>query len=124
MKLSIRIKVFIAILFFIPSLVLANNVIDPLSINSDSVNLSTKDFYDSLISENIHKREKSRMYLLGVLDATEGKIWCGYKTVKTVSIREILFEEIEKISKKELQERAAHTIEKILSKKLSCKEKK
>lgn len=96
---------------------------DPNDITSNSVNLTTENFYISLISKDLQKRNAAKLYLLGVTDATEGKSWCGYRIVKTVSIREVLYEEIEKLSKEELQSRAAHKIEEILSKKLPCREK-
>ncbi len=96
---------------------------DPNDITSNSVNLTTENFYSSLISKDLKKRNAARLYLLGVTDTTEGKSWCGYSIVKTVSIREVLYEEIEKLSKEELQSRAAHKIEEILSKKLPCRKK-
>ncbi len=109
-------------LFLITPVVMADNDSVPSSLNQDSVNLTTGEFYHSFISKDIQKRDKYRLYLLGVLDATEGKIWCDYSTVKTVSIRELLYEEMKKLSEEELQERAAHKIKEILSKKLACRE--
>ena len=101
-------------------------VIDEFDINdmtSNRVNLTTEKFYNSLISKKPYIRDRAKLFLLGVTDATEGRVWCGYKIAKTITIQEIIFEEIKKLPKEELKSRAAHKIEEILSNKLPCRDK-
>ncbi len=40
---------------------------------------------------NERERIKADLYLLGVLDTTEGKVWCGYNRLKTISIHEVVY---------------------------------
>jgi len=55
------------------------------------------------------------LYLLGVLDATEGKGWCDYQTLKSGTLQEVVFSYFKKLSPERLQERASRLIEKALA---------
>lgn len=93
-------------------------------IHEDSVNLSAKIFLRDFISQDLNTRKAARLYLLGVLDATEGKSWCDYKTLKTVSLNEFLYEKMKNLSQKELDRRASIVIEESLHALFPCGEKK
>jgi len=75
------------------------------------------------MSENITERRYAEMYLLGVLDATEGIVWCDYYQVKTISLDEIVYEGLKKTDSAQRQKRAARVIADILGKRLACKGK-
>ena len=53
------------------------------------------------------------LYLLGVMDATEGKSWCNYQTYKTITLRERIYEAFKKPRKYQFNNRAATVIENI-----------
>lgn len=93
-------------------------------ITSTSVNLSTKRFLISLTSDDIQRRNNAKIYLLGILDATEGKSWCDYRTFKTITLQEAIYQNMKDLSEAELQERAADKILGILAKKFPCSGKK
>jgi len=73
------------------------------SISSDSVNLTVEAFYSLLTSPIEAERQKAEFYLLGVLDATEGRSWCDYHILKTITIREHIFEYLKRLPKHKRQ---------------------
>ena len=87
----------------------------------DSVNLTAKDFFAAYISESADDRKNAELYLLGVMDATEGKSWCDYKTYKTITLRERIFISFNNLESNQLSERAAKVIENILSQRYPCR---
>lgn len=90
-------------------------------IHEDSVNLLAKTFLNEFVSSDDNARKLVRLYLLGVLDATEGKTWCGYKTLKTVALIEVIFEYMKKLTPTQLERRASMVIEESLKKSFPCK---
>ncbi len=90
-------------------------------LNSHSVNLSGKDFLRFFSSKDEAERERARLYLLGVQDASEGKSWCDYKRFKTITLQEVLAMQFKKLPSERLNERAATLITEILVKEFPCK---
>jgi hypothetical protein len=90
------------------------------SLDSDSVNLAGRDFFNAYTSPDGSVREKARLYLLGVQDSTEGRVWCSYKRLKTVTLQEAVYEHFKKLPAQRLEERAAGLIEEMLAKKFPC----
>ncbi len=90
----------------------------------NSANLTAQHFFKSSMSEVADERRSAKLYLLGVLDATEGKSWCGYQTFHAGTLRERVFEEFEKLDSHRLNERASKVIEDILSQRFPCGRKK
>lgn len=93
------------------------------TINEDSVNLQAKTFLDEFVSADDKARKAARLYLLGVMDATEGRIWCDYKTLKTITLNEFIFEHMKKLTPTQLERRASTVIEESLEKSFPCKAK-
>lgn len=93
-------------------------------ITPDTVNLSAKAFLSEFVSQSEESRKTARLYLLGVMDATEGKIWCDYKQFSTATLNEFIFEYLKKRSPPELEQRASTLIEASLKSSFPCKEKK
>lgn len=85
---------------------------DGITINS--VNLSAKQFYKSYTSDHADERRSAELYLLGVMDATEGRSWCDFKTFKADTLRGRIFEGFKKLESHRLNERASKVIEDIL----------
>lgn len=96
----------------------------PKPLTPESVGLSVETFYSAFSSPDNVTREKAYLYLLGVQDLTEGRIWCEYRQFKTVTLREVVGEYIQKLPRSRLGERAALVIEEALKTKLPCGGKK
>ena len=88
-------------------------------ITFDSVNLTAKRFFKSYMSDSADERKSAELYLLGVLDATEGKSWCDYRTFKIITLHEEIFTGFKKLNSRQLDERASKVIEDILKDALS-----
>jgi hypothetical protein len=113
----------------IATLLLASVLCSPLfaetqPITADSVNLSAGDFLPEFINQSPKRRAAARLYLLGVLDATEGKSWCSYSQLKTATINEFVFEYLKKQPSERLTLRASVLIEEALQKSFPCTEAK
>lgn len=94
------------------------------AITEDHVNLSGADFLPEFIHQVPERRSAARLYLLGVLDSTEGTIWCSYKELKTVTINEFVFEYLKKSTPEKLQKRASTLIQEALQNTFPCKDTK
>ena len=93
-------------------------------ITTNSVNLSAQGFFNSYISKSPKDRERAELYLLGVMDSAEGESWCDYKTFKTTTLRERIFEGFKNIKKNKLGNRASTVIKEILNQRYPCRRKK
>ena len=91
------------------------------SIIIENTNLTARDYFNTSMSGSVEERRYAELYLLGVLDATEGNGWCDYKTYKTITIDETIFVEFKKLTDNQLNERAATVIKKILRKQFPCR---
>lgn len=113
----------LAILFLIGG-ICAPLLAESRQITADSVNLTAGDFLPEFIHQSPERRAAARLYLLGVLDATEGKSWCSYSQLKTVTINEFVFEYLKKQPSERLTLRASILIEEALQKSFPCTEAK
>ena len=79
------------------------------------------DFITAYKGEDLIQRRLAEMYLIGVLDATEGKVWCAYRELKPGSLKDIIYsgfeEHKDKISN---YERASKVILSIIVESSSC----
>jgi hypothetical protein len=91
-----------------------------LSITVDNVNLSASHFFKAFTNPNESERDRAMLYLLGVLDTTEQKSWCAYSTLKTITIRENIFEYFKKLSSDKLKNRASSVIEEAMHSIFPC----
>ena len=91
-------------------------------ITPDSVDYSAADFFEAYMGNEDNARDKVLFYMLGVLDTTEGKVWCNYWGFKTITLRESVFEYFDKLPKDRLQERASSILEEALGREFpSCR---
>lgn len=90
------------------------------SITIDNVNLTASQFFTNYTSPNESERDRAMLYLLGVLDTTEKKSWCAYSTLKTITIRENIFEYFKKLSADKLKDRASSVIENAMHSLFPC----
>ena len=83
--------------------------------------LSVRDFLASYNSEDPEEQIVAYAFLLGLSDATEGKVWCGYYRFKSITVLEIIHSELEKLDSSRYDERATDVIADILGKRHPCK---
>lgn len=95
-------------------------IISAQKITVDSVDLSARNFFDAYTSKSPEERKDAALYLLGVMDATEGRSWCNYTTFKSVTLRERIYLNFKKLESNKLNERASKVIEEILSQRYPC----
>ena len=107
--------------FGVANVCLADQMFDPKKLSINDVNLSTQKFFDAFSSADPAEREKAKLYLLGVLDSSEGQQWCKYSSFKTITIYEVLWEGKKTLSAQQISQRASKTITQILSSRLPCK---
>lgn len=87
----------------------------------DNINLSAREFFSAYMSQSAEERRYAELYLLGVLDATEGLSWCDYRAFKTTTLGEEIYLGFRSLEKSEEDRRAAHVIAGILGKKFPCR---
>jgi hypothetical protein len=100
---------------------LARPVPDSQRLTIENNNLSADTFFTAYMSKNLMERRYAEMYLLGVLDATEGRVWCDYQHFKTITLAEVLHSGLSKLDLKQRESRAAHVISDILEREFPCK---
>jgi hypothetical protein len=89
----------------------------------DNINLTAEDFFSAYMSSAVEQRRYAELYLLGVLDATEGLAWCDYRRFKTVTVGEEIFSGFKALDPSKQKARAAHVIVGILSRQFPCQVK-
>ncbi|MEC8012576.1 MAG: Rap1a/Tai family immunity protein [Pseudomonadota bacterium] len=94
--------------------------------NTQRLNITTYDvsgqvFWEAYMSKDVAQRRFAEMYLVGVLDNSEGDKWCGYEVALSGSIQEQIYLGFKKISKESMNTRASELIVSILSDILPCK---
>jgi Rap1a immunity proteins len=106
----------------------ASRLSQPLSPSQNVVientNISTGEFWAAYTSENLEHRRRAELFLLGILDATEGVTWCDYGKYKTITIDEKIYGQLKRLAGDGRDERAARSIVRILSKSFPCGGKK
>ncbi|EEC6625467.1 hypothetical protein G3697_003683 [Salmonella enterica] len=115
------IRVFLIILCcLLPGGVFAGSLINAGFISPDNVNLSTQDFLKFYAIDNVQKKDNTLMYMLGVADATEGKAWCGYGQVDSITINHTVLTWLEQHAVTKPDVRASILIEEALVKNFPC----
>ncbi|MCP4321998.1 MAG: hypothetical protein GY787_09140 [Alteromonadales bacterium] len=97
---------------------------DRQSLSVTNQSLSVERLFNSYRSMNVSERRLAEMYFIGVVDASEGKEWCGFQIVKATSIREIIYSALESAMKTQPTARASQAIISRLQNSLPCKEEK
>lgn len=92
-----------------------------LHLTPDNVNLKGEDFFKLYRGENQQEKEKAQIYMLGVMDTTEGKSWCQYNQLQTITLREFVFEYFKNLPQEQLNKRASTLIEAAMIKNFPCK---
>ncbi|HAT2207631.1 TPA: hypothetical protein I8271_002242 [Kluyvera intermedia] len=84
--------------------------------------MSSERFANAWFSKtNERERIKAEMYLLGVMDATEGKVWCSYRRLLPSSAHENLSSRFANLTPQERKTRASALIVASLAAIFPCK---
>ncbi len=93
-----------------PSVQVVSQLSPSQYLTPDTLNLSGNDFYRFWVSGSQLDKLRAGIYLLGVEDSTERKIWCGYDTFKTLTLNELVYVFLKNKTHEELNFRAAGII--------------
>ncbi|EQC2550777.1 Rap1a/Tai family immunity protein [Enterobacter sichuanensis] len=89
----------------------SNLLRDPGLLTGYDLNLSAARFASAWLSKtNERERIKADMYLLGVVDASEGKAWCKGHPILPNTIHEFLYSRFAHLSEQEGKRRASEII--------------
>lgn len=87
-------------------------------------NLSLGEFLQAFTSESDTERQRAQMYLVGVLDTTEGRDWCGYDVILPGSASSIVIMKAKVLVTSRGSERAGTVLREILAGDSPCRSKK
>lgn len=82
--------------------------------------ITVLEFFSAYTSESIDGRRSAELYLLGVLDSTEGIVWCGYRQIPTSEVAEEVYRGLKSLSPAHHPMRASLVVAEILSHKYPC----
>ena len=85
------------------------------TLSPESVRLTAGEFFTAWKSQSEKERYDAEIYLLGVMDTTEGTVWCSYSRFKTISLHTTVYEYIKKLPEERLKESASSIIIEALS---------
>lgn len=87
----------------------------------ENLNLSGEKFFTAYMSKDVQQRQLAEMYLAGVLDSGENKLWCGYRIALPHSLQEVIYLGFKNQSPESLNRRASEIINEVLASKLTCR---
>lgn len=99
----------------------AHAAYNPNALTENSVNVSTAHFFQAFMSEDAQQRDRARLYLLGVMDSSEGVSWCDYSTYKIDTLQARIYEALKEADEAELKTKAAVRLKQILEQHYPCR---
>lgn len=93
-------------------------------LTSQNTNLSTSALFNAYIGKDLLQRRLAEMYVIGVIDSTEGELWCDFKIASPNAIKEQVFNALKSGTISSPQKRASSTIKNKLKNLLPCRESK
>jgi hypothetical protein len=91
---------------------------------AQNLSLTTEKLYKAYMSVNLDQRRLAEMYVVGVIDSTEGISWCNYSIASPDAIQEQVFIGLKGTLKNNPEVRASTAIKSKLEQLLPCKEQK
>lgn len=93
-------------------------------LNSLNYSLTTEKLFKSYMSPDVGQRRLAEMYVVGVIDSSEGITWCGFGSASPDAIQEQVLVGLKNSLKANPNARAATAIKSQLEKLLPCKDAK
>lgn len=88
---------------------------------AEETELATDAFLQRLVSPNRDDKNIAETYLFRISGETSGTIWCDASKIKTVTVREFVFEYLKKQPTSRMQEPASSLIKEALATSFPCK---
>lgn len=82
---------------------------------------SSSELFSAYMSEDLTQRRMAEAYVLGVIDSTEGRSWCGYRIASPSALQEQIFLSLKHAAESTPKQSATKTIESRLRELLPCK---
>ncbi|WP_141229473.1 Rap1a/Tai family immunity protein [Cellvibrio mixtus] len=89
---------------------------------AENRSMTTETLLTAYMNTNVEQRRLAEMYVIGVLDSTEGESWCGFKIASPDAIQEQVYIALKKGIKKSPKKRASIVITSHLTELLPCKD--
>lgn len=103
-----------------------NSIVIPESADqrliASNLSMTTESFFKAYMSSDIEQRRLAEMYVIGVIDSTEGESWCGFKIASPDAIQEQVYVALKRTLEKSPKKRASTAIKSHLKELLPCKE--
>lgn len=118
----------ILVAIILPSCSIANDNLIALPDNesqrliANNLSMTTESFFKAYMSTDIEQRRLAEMYVVGVMDSSEGESWCGFKIASPDAIQEQVYVALKRTLEKSPKERASTAIKSHLKELLPCKD--
>lgn len=89
-------------------------------LNALNYSLTTEKLFNAYMSSDVNQRRLAEMYVVGVIDSSEGVSWCGFNIASPDAIKEQVFESLKDSMENNPQGRAASAIKSRLERLLPC----
>lgn len=89
-----------------------------------NLHMTNEEFFRAYMSENIQERRLAEMYVVGVVNGSDGISWCGFRKVSPDAIQEQVFIALKKSVETSPKDRPSVAIVSHLKKILPCNSKK
>jgi hypothetical protein len=90
---------------------------------ANNLSMTTESFFKAYMSTDIEQRRLAEMYVIGVIDSSEGESWCGFDISSPDAIQEQVYIGLKRTLARSPKERASTAIKSQLKELLPCKEK-
>ncbi len=91
-------------------------------LNALNYSLTTEKIFNAYMSSDVNQRRLAEMYVVGVIDSSEGVSWCGFNVASPDAIKEQVFESLKDSMKTNPQGRAASAIKSRLEELMPCED--
>lgn len=93
-----------------------------MPVTSNTINLTIKQLLEEMSEPSQQRSDAIDMFLLGIFDQTEGKLWCDYSQFKVDTLRDVVFGQLSELRADALSHRAAPAVSDVLAKHFPCRD--
>lgn len=95
---------------------------DSMPVTSNTTSLTIRQLLEEMSAPSQQRSDAIDMFLLGIFDQTEGKLWCDYRQFKVDTLRDVVFGKLSELRGEALSRRAAPAVSDVLAKHFPCKD--
>lgn len=95
---------------------------DSMPVTSNTTSLTIRQLLEEMSAPSQQRSDAIDMFLLGIFDQTEGKLWCDYRQFKVDTLRDAVFGKLSELRGEALSRRAAPAVSDVLAKHFPCKD--